>query len=117
MDNVSVGQLRMKYLDTATMSLINNDFESTSLYVDSFLIWITEGTESEKDITQRFKIINEKADARIQAKRKELEEERIQKIEADELLENEAAKASAEAIKEMLNACLQVSLKNGLFNE
>ena len=117
MDNVSVGQLRMKYLDTATMSLINNDFESTSLYIDSFLIWITEGTDSEKDITSRFKKINEEADARIQAKRKELEEGRMQNIEADELIENEAAKAGAESIKKMLNACLQVSLKNGLFNE
>lgn len=115
--NISPGILRMQYLDIATKSLADNDFNTTSLYIDSFLVWIREESDESKDLNDRFSVIESECDSKIQSRLKDLEERHLNQIEINELLEKEAAGQMITGIKKKLDACVQVCFKHGLFND
>lgn len=111
----SIGEKRLEYLDLANKSIAIRDFGAAELHLDNFITTIPENSIAAKDIQTRFDEIEKE------------KQENFLKVINDTNTMNMWIQTEQrvnmrdfyviKGIKDRVEACWNVALKNGLFND
>jgi len=111
----TLGELRMEYLDNANQLYSQGQYDGCEAFIDSFLLTIPEETPVSKEIENRFK----EAEGRIQKTINELikNTEKMEITERSETVFYGKKASEIQALKDKMDACWQIAIKHGLFND
>jgi cell division septum initiation protein DivIVA len=114
-EGLTVGQIRLQYLDMANKAYSANDFGSAQAYIDDFLVTIKDETDAAKEITKKFDEVEQKKQVALDQLIKETEiQENFQQSENRYYGNNSVL---IQALKDKMNACWFVAQDKGLLHE
>ena len=111
----TIGEKRLEYLDLANKSWVENDFESVQNFMDSFLTTIRDGTPTADEIKNEFDKIEKKKNDSWDKLIKETSQMETQTQCEQRFYGNQ--EINLMALKERLNLCWQIAMRDGKFND
>ena len=111
----SIGDKRLEYLDLSNKCIAAGDYNQAMVYVENFLATIREGSDVSKEIQKAFDTIEIKKNETWLQVIKETEKiDQWQQTEVRAMNQNNLA---AQVIKDKKDACWEIAMRLGAFND
>lgn len=115
MVELTIGEKRLEYLDTANKAMASGDVASAGNYIEAFLTTVRDGTPIAEELEKGFDDTEKKKELGWEKVVKETQKEE-QFIQSERRYNGRGA-LELIALKERLNICWQISIKHGMFND